>query len=788
MSMLVRKAGRDLWHWRGQVLAISLIIASGAGVLIMSLSTLEALRSSADAYYRQQHFAEVFAHVTRAPQRLLARIRDLPGVQLAESRIVRAATVDIDGFAEPVTGLFVSLPDSGRPLLNQPLLRRGQWLTPGEVDGVLLNEPFAEAHGFEPGDQLVAILNGHRRNLHVRGVVLSPEFIYSLAPGALMPDDERYGVMWASRGMLEAAFDLDGAFNDVTLTLYADVETTPILEQLDALLAPFGGVGAVSREHQISNWFVMNELQQLTTMATILPTIFLSIGAFLTHALLSRMLTIERSQIGLLKAFGYNRWEVGLHYTEIVLGMVLVGIGLGIFLGSWLGLWNTRMYTDFFRFPVLLYRPSADAVLIAAAAAAGTALSGALGAVSRAMRLPSAQAMLPPAPPSFAHSVLARHAWGRWLDQPTRIIMRNIARWPGRALLTVAGMAASVALLVLSLQWSDSLDRFSRSFFYDAQRQHVTLGMAEPRTGEVLREVARLPGVLATEPLRIVAAQLSHGHIDHRGSLTGVVSAPLLRPIYDEQHRREVPTPEDGIVLGTFLAEKLGVEVGDRVWVEILQGRHPKAALPVVGLVETYMGMPAYMHIDRLNGLLKEPGRVEYVSLLVDPNAQAALYRRIKSLPQVAGVMLRQAAVDSFDETLSENLMVFVFMFSALACVMGFGVAYNSARITLSERGRELATLRVLGFTKGEISYILLGEVAFLTVLALPLGCILGWALAVLMASAFNTELFRVPLIITPESYATAVLTAISAFALSALIVRRRVRHLNLIEVLKTRE
>ncbi len=786
MRTLQTKAMRDLWHFRGQSFAIALVMASGTAVLVMALSTLGALRDSSAAYYRQQHFADVFVYLKRAPERVAERVRQLPGVLGVETRVVHAATLDIDGFSEPAIGQFVSLPARARPQLNQPVLRQGRW--PAAVDEIVLNEPFAEAHGFLPGDRIVAILNGHRRELGVSGIALSPEYIYSLGPGALLPDDERFGIIWASRAMLEAAVDMKGAFNELSLTLQAGARPELILERLDDLLEPYGGTGAIARADQISNWFVMNELDQLTTMARLLPTIFLGIAAFLTHTLLSRMLTIERSQIGLLKAFGYSKLEIGWHYTTIVLGIVVIGLLIGFLLGAWLGWLQTNMYTDVFRFPVLIYYPRVEALALASAATCIAALSGAWSSVRAAVNLPPAQAMQPPAPPSFHKSVLARFAWGRWLDQPSRIVLRNIARWPVRAALTLCGMAASVSLLVLTLQWSDSLEYLSRSHFYDAQRQHLMLGMAEPRNREVLETVANLPGVMSVEPMRIVSAELASGHIKHRGSLMGLVSQPQLQPIYDDATKRDLVTPSDGVVLGSFLAAKLGVSSGDRIWVEILEGRQPRVELTVVDTVETYLGMPAYVHIDRLNGLLKDPGLVEYVSVLVDEAEQQALYEKIKEIPTIAAVMLRDAAVASFDDTMKENLMVFVTIFGGLACVMGFGVAYNSARITLSERGRELATLRVLGFTRGEIGYILLGEVALLTVVSLPLGCVLGLGLSNLMASAFNTELFRIPLKIAPSSYALAVTYVLLVTALSAAVVRRRIHRLNLIEVLKTRE
>ncbi|MDH3433082.1 MAG: FtsX-like permease family protein, partial [Gammaproteobacteria bacterium] len=500
------------------------------------------------------------------------------------------------------------------------------------------------------------------------------------------------------------------------------------------------------------------------------------------------LIATERGQIGLMKAFGYSNVEVGLHYAKFVIGIVFVGSVIGIAAGSWLGRMNTEMYTDLFRFPLLLYRPSTSAMAIAVSVSLLSALLGSAGAVQQATGLPPAQAMQPPAPAAFRRMRLWDTRAARWLDQGSRIIVRNILRAPLRSALTTLGVAASVGLLVLAMQWNDALNYLGQSYFFHAQHQDATIGLAEPQAETILHDFEHLPGVLAVEPMRIVSADLSVGPVTHRGALTGLKGDAWLQPIFDDASARVIPVPPSGLVLATVLADKLGVAVGDEVRVDVLEGRRPAISMPVVGLVETYIAMPAFVHIDALNRLLKERPSAEYVNLLIDRRDEAALYARLKELPMVSAVMLRQAAIDSFYGTIVEHIMVFITLFSSLACALGFGVAYNSARIALSERGRELATLRVLGFSRGEISYILLGEIGLLIAVALPLGCLLGRGLSELMAAAFNTELFRIPLTIEPSTYGLSVIVALAATLLSAFVVRHRLDHLDLIEVLKTRE
>ena len=787
MQALNRKLARDLWRLRGQVLAIGLVIASGVAMLVMSLSTLESLRDTSNAYYERYRFADIFSGLERAPIRLKERIADIPGVQTVQTRIVKFAVLDIEGFEEPVIGQLNSIPERGEPLLNKLALRDGRFVSPGRVDEVIISEPFADAHALRIGDHFEAIMNGNKRKLDIVGIALAPEFVYAIGPGALMPDDKRFGILWMGRNALASAYDLDGAFNDVSLSLLINTEPEDVIQQLDQLTKDYGSIGAIARKDQISNWFLMSEIKQMRTMSMLLPTIFLAVAAFLTQMVLSRLIATERSEIGLLKAFGYTRLQVAWHYARMVMAISAIGVLLGWVLGIWLGRYQTGIYAELYRFPFLYFRPSVATFAISAFVSVAAALLGSMRAVYSAATLPPAEAMLPPSPPiykqrnNFITRILA------WLDQPTRIIFRQLARWPIRSMLTSVGVAFAVAVLVMSLSWFDSIREIIDVYFFDAQRQDVTIGLTREQGDEVTYELARLPGVLNVEPSRIVSTEFHSNNLTHRGTIQGVLPDAILSPIYDVQ-RGIVPIYSNGLSLNSMLAEKLQVSVNDVVRVKILEGRRPDFVVPVVDIFESYIGMPAYMNIDELNKYLNEGKQVEYLNLLIDEKYASKLFSELKEIPDVAAISLREAAVDTFNDTMAETLIIFVTIFSIFGCALAFGLTYNSTRITLSERGRELATLRVLGFTKAEISYILLGEIGILTVISLPIGCFLGYSLAWIIVSAFETELYRIPLVIKPATYGKAIIITLAATIITTLLVRKRLDHLNLVKVLKTRE
>ncbi|QFI69778.1 ABC transporter permease [Sinorhizobium alkalisoli] len=787
MSSLDRKLLRGLWQLKAQVVAIALVIASGTALLIMALTTIEALEETTTAYYERTRFADVFARAKRAPEYLGRDIAEMPGVRLAETRIVDGAILDMPGYSEPVVAQLISLPERGPQLLNALVIRSGRLVDPNRSDEVVVSEPFADAHGLKPGDTFDAILRGNKRRLQVVGTALSPEFVYAIAPGGLMPDDERFGVLWMGRDALAAAFDLQSAFNSVTVSLLPGADPRDVIRRLDNLLAPFGGTGAYDRADQTSNWFLQSEIAQQKNMSKIMPTIFLAVAAFLTNMVMARLIETERREIGLLKAFGYGNLAIGWHFAKMVLAIGALGILIGSMLGAWLGHWNTELYTQFYRFPFLLYRPGPDGFVIAGAISLAAALAGSLFAVRRAVRLPPAEAMLPPSPPIYRRSWASRTALAGALDEPSRMILRRIIRWPVRAFLASLGLAMSISVLIMALQWVDAIDSLVETVFERGQHQDASVAFSDLQPIDTVRGFEDLPGVLAAEPYRYVSTRIAHGHLIERQGIIGVPQGAILSPVFDNERGR-IEIPPDGLIFSRKLAELLEVETGDTVAVEMLQGHQRRVNLPVVQIFDTYIGTPVYMDMAALNRLAGDGRVVSGLHIRVDAPDRAALLTRLKDIPNVAAVLFRQAAIDTFYKTMGETIFIFIGFFVAFSLTLSVGVTYNSIRIALSERARELATLRVLGFSRWEISYILLGEVGILTWISIPLGGVIGFSLAWYMTSAFETELYRVPLVLRDATYGKAALIALAAALTCAAIVRRRLDRLDLIAVLKTRE
>jgi putative ABC transport system permease protein len=787
VSSLNRKLLRDLWRLKSQGLAIAGVVAAGIAVMVTIFGTLTALSLSMDVFYDRYRFADVFASLKRAPNSLEARLSAIDGISSLETRIVVSVPLDLDGMAEPATGRLISVPEGRNPIINGIDLRRGRLVAPNRPSEVVVSEPFATANDLILNDTISANINGKKRQLTIVGIALTPEYIYALGPGELMPDNSRFGVLWMGRKALAAAFDLDEAFNDVVATLRRDAQTDHVLERLDSILKPYGGIGAYARKDQVSHFFLNNELTQLRAMGTIMPPIFLGVAAFLLNIVITRIVTTEREQIGLLKAFGYTDWEVGLQYLKLVLVLVGAGLVMGLAVGYWLGGGMIGIFGDYYKFPLLSYRVEPQVFSLAAFVSILAGTVGGLGAVRQAVRLSPAVAMAPPMPTVYRRSLVSTLFSRFNVSQPTRMIFRHVTRWPLRTALTITGIAFSVAILVSSLFFLDTVQHVMSVMFFEKDRQTLTVSFVEPRAGTVEEEIRRLPGVLATQPVRSVSARLHAGTRTERTGINGIVTHANLSRLLDT-NINPVEPPPGGLALSGLLAKKLGVGVGDIVRVEVMQERRPLKDLPVVQIVEEYIGSSAYMSLDAVNRLMLEGPTVTGIHVLADRNRVDELYQHLKETPAAAGVMITTAALDSFQTTMESTVYVQIAVFVAFATLIAFGVTYNSSRIALSERARALASLRVLGFTRGEVTYILLGELGIQALIALPVGCVLGYGLALLMSPMLNTDMYSFPMIISDSTYGFSVTVVAVSAIVCGFLVKRRVYNFDLVSVLKTRE
>jgi putative ABC transport system permease protein len=787
MSALNRKLLRDLRRLWAQALAIALVMAAGVATLILGNGAYASLAGTRAAYYEASRFADVFASATRAPAALGARIAEIDGVLAVDTRIVKIALLDMPGMVEPGSVALISLPEAGADGLSRLYLRSGRLPDPQVTSEVAVSEGFAKAHRLRPGARFAVLMNGQRRSVTVTGIALSPEYIYTIGPGDMMPDERRFGVVWIPEASLAAAYDLEGAFSDVVLKLVPGTPVDKVVAELDTLLARYGGLGATERKDQISHAFLDAELMQLRGMSRILPPIFLLVAAFLVNMTMARLVLLERELIGLLKAIGYSRWAVASHYMQFVALIALIGVLIGSVAGTWLGNGMATMYARFFNFPYLVFVRSPEIYTIATLITVAAALLGAANAVRTVTRLSPAVAMAPPSPPRYRRLFGELLGLTRVVHQSSVMVARHLLHFPFRTGSSILGIAFATAVLTGSTWSIGSIEKMIDITFFQTDRQDATISFSGALPYGAYLAVQRLPGVIRAEPQRGVAVRISHGNVHRKVGLYGKPADADLSRILDPD-LLPMTLPDHGVILSETLADILRVRTGETVEMELLEGDRRILTLPVSGLSVGYVGIGAYMRLDRLNAALGEGAMISGVHVATDPLRAAEFFAAAKATPQTRFLMLQPLALQKFRDTMAENITIMITVYVVLATIIAVGVVYNFARISLSEQGRELASLRVLGFTKGEVSKILFRELAVIVLLAQPIGWLMGYGIAVMISSAFASELYRVPLVVGPEVFAYATLIVGVTGIASAVLMRGRINRLDMIEVLKTRE
>jgi len=787
MRALDKKLFRDLWRMRLNAIAVALVLGCGLSIFVMAVGMRGSLERTRADYYAEKRMADVAVSLVRAPERIEPELATAPGVSAVETRIAGLALLDLPQIAEPASARLVSLPRNGRPQVNDLVLARGRWPDAAHGEEALVNEAFANVLGLSPGGTLEATLHGRRQTLKIVGVANSPEFVFVTAPGELFPQPERYGVIWMGRDALARAYDLEGAFNEAVIRLSANANPEQTKRALDVILDRYGSTGAYGRDRMPSDRFLVEELRQLATMAAFLPTFFLVIAAFLVNVALARIIATERSNIGLLKAFGFSNAAVAWHYAKSALVLAAVGAFIGSAAGLWLGHLIAAVYRDYYHFPRLDFDASPLTYLFAWAAAFASAGAGSLAAVLSAARIAPAAALAPPRPVAFSQPNGVSGALSRRLDAKSRIILRRILRFPRRSATTILGVALAIALLVVARTFPAVMDRLLDIHFSQANRQDVTLSFVEARQSGVLHAIERLPGVVYAEPFRIDSVIFRHGSRSVEEVLMGAPPNARLNRLRGAD-RTPVPPPAAGVSLARALADKLDAAPGDEIEIEQTRGQRLRTVIRVAGIVDPMVGASAYMELKAQARLMREPDQITGANVRLDARAYADFNKALKETPALTGASFLNLAEQSMRRSFDEGVGYMNLIYASFAAVMAGGVAFSAARITLAEQERDLATLRVLGFTRGEVSYVLVGELVALALLAVPLGCLAGTGLAMWLMNLFKTDMYSFPYVFNPMGYAFAITFTLGCVAAAALVVRTGIDRLDMVGVLKARD
>jgi len=789
VKTLDRKLFRDLRRVRGQAIAIGLIILCGVASWVTVLIAYRGLTGTRDAYYREYRLADLFATVKKAPTAVADRLEKVPGVRSVRSRIVFEVTIDLPAVPEPCFGRVLSLPDRRRRVINDIHLAKGRWF---EGDGnreTIVGDRFAKVHRLGIGDRIQVIMNNRKEALTIVGTALSPEYVYMIrGAGEILPDPAHFTVLWLSRSFAESAFDFKDAANEFVAMLDPRVPERQVIEDVDRVLDRYGGWGAYGRKDQISNRYLSDEIEGLKGTATMVPTVFLGVAAFVLHMLLGRLVRTQRTQIAVFRAFGYSTRTIAWHYVKLSLLISSAGAVIGTAVGAAMSRSLLEEYGRFYQFPMLRFRLEPMVIVSGVGVSMFFAVLGAQQAARRAARLKPADGMRPEAPGIFRRTPIERWAflWRR-IGFVWRMVVRSVARAKLRAAFTVGGVALSTSIILLALFSGDSMDEMIAFDSEKVNLQDIRVTFSSDRGTAALYEIRSLPGVRAAEPELIVPVKLVNGRREKTSAILGMPAEGRLRRVLDAD-ANELAKPTHGLLLTRKLAEILGVAAGDELEVRVLEGKKAVLRLPVEGTVDEYLGAAAYADLGVLSRWIGEEEAMNSVRILADASREEELTRTLKGLPAVQSVTVKKQSVEVFRETLAASMGIMTGVLSLFSGVIAFGVIYNASRIALAEKERTLASLRVLGFTRREVAAVLSNENFLLTAVAIPLGLGLGALFCLALAHFYNTDLYRFPVVFRIETLAITAALIVTFTIVANLAVRRRLNRLNLVEALKSRE
>lgn len=787
MNYLRRKLVRDVATLRWQIVTIALVIAAGVALLVAAFGAYRSLLDARARFYAETRFADVFARLARAPAEVADQLTAIDGVSAVETRLTFDAPVDLEGVGERVAVRVISLVPERRRPVSRLLVQTGRMPEPRTTDEAVVNEAFAKARRLAIGDRLAVVLDGHRDEVVIVGTVLSAEHMAAFQGGEIIPDNARFGILWLPEDAVASAYQATGTFNEVALHLAPGASEPRVIAAVDRVLGPYGGYGAYGRSEQPAHRFVDSELGELEVEATVLPVIFLGVAAFLLNGVLARIVANERTQIATLRALGLRIAPIVRHYLSLAAITATLGALAGVAAGAGVGILMIASYAQFFRFPSLAFRVDGSIIAVALVVSVGAGLIGAFVSVRRIVALAPAEALQPEAPATFRASWLERAPGVRRLAATQRLVVRHIAARPLRTASAVLGIAAAMAVLVVGAFWTDSMNALLVHEFRDVRRQDATVTFHDAVDVGALAELRHIPGVRVVEGIRAVPIRLSHGRTTKRVELLGLAAGARLHRLVAADGS-EVALPAEGLVLSRHLARRLGVGAGDVVQVDVLEKTRAHGELRIAMVVDELVGLGAYMNLDGVARLTGEAPSVSSALLTIEPGTAPALHEALARAPRVATVSIKANAVRLFDESMKAIVTFFSLLLTVFGAAIVIGVVYNAARILVAERARELATFRVIGFTGADVSEALLVELGVQVALGIPLGALFGYGLSAIAVRLFGPEDLSIPLVLGARTWALAIAVVLGASIASALLVRRRLDRLNLVEVLKVRE
>ena len=783
-SLMAKKLGRDFMGLLAPAIVLSLVMTAGLSSLIMSRSVLKSLLESKKRTYQQLQFADLFIPLVRIPRNALERLKQFDEVQRVECRITADGQVLLPSEKQNIQARFHSLASEGS-VLNVLKIMDGRFPPHSSYTNALLSDAFASAWKIKPGDTVELLLKGRKLKLRVSGLVRSAEYVYQAGSATSIPEDRLFSVWWINERLLEEIMQMRSSCNDILMSLKRGSHWHALQKPMEKILRPFGYTQMIPRDRQISNYFIESELTQLKAMAIFVPGIFLSVTLFLLNITMARVLLTQRESIGTLYAFGLPRIQLLLNTLILGLLCLVPGAILGMFFGWWLAKEVFRIYLEFYRFAYSEFQFDTNSALLSILLCITTGLAGSAFAL-RGLLSNTPAALLRPNPPAHTRSTrfdslgVLRH-----LSLTTRMSLRNLFRRPFQSIVTAAGLAISLALLVFA--------RFERIAISQMIEREFELTQLQTHT---FLFSTRLPNSIGNSIRYLLPPGLLETHLTLPVILEkGIASRELTLQIKRETHQLRGDAPErqrtlthSGLSLSRSLAEALNVKPGDDVQITTREAIPKSATIRISNLNENLLGYVASLPENEFRKIWPSEASTNSALFRATLGSITPTKRLADTIPTLSGALEKNFEKKIFEKTVAENIGIFENFMIAFAILIAIGVLYNNARIQFAERQSELSLLRAVGFLEIELTFLFWSDYIILTSLSLAPGLLLGRWLVEWVMRGIETEMFRIPVDISGTTYIWACLVLFLGIFFAAILIQPHIRKIPFITVLKTKE
>lgn len=792
MWIFLKKFYRDLGESKGQFISVLAVVVIGVMFYTGLYSALEGLSVAGREYFAEYRMGDLWGSMYRAPEGVVKRIEAVPGVKMVTGRVVQDVRISME--AREAMVRLISLPDEKVNVVNDIQLKSGSYFSKDVGNQCIVSEDFFKAHKLAIGQTIEPIVSGDRVKLKIVGTAKSPEYTYEIREASeLIPDPERFGVVYVKKSYLQSVLDFKGSINDISVLLEQQSDIKKVRDQMEKVLTQYGLTGIVEKKDQLSYSMFNTDVSSLESIAAIFPMLFFIASAVIIYITMTRMIENQRMLMGVLKALGYSNLDIMLHYQTYPLLVGILGSIIGVLIGVFfVGEALLNLFNMIYNLPTRETAVHLSIVLPAAFLGLSFCVAAGYNACRKELHLVPAESMRPK-PPASGKKLFLENLRLLWknINFSWKIIFRNLFRYKKRSAMASIGIIFSTVLLLVAMGFQNSIDYLMQKQFYDIQRFDIKINLSGMMNADELNYIKSMDHIKSVEPILESGMEITSGWRKKDIGIVALGSESKLYGVFDKSGNPITP-PGDGILLPVRLMDKLDLQTGDKVYLRSFypgknEDKDRKAAI-VKGVASQFIGESAVFSTAYLNYLLGEGvvANGAYIKL-EDPKYEKEVMESLKDILTISTIQSKSEVIANTEKTLQSMMGIIVFMVLG-AGILAFAVIYNITNINIFERRREIATLSVLGFTSGELKSIVFNENFFLSIFGALAGILPGRFVTYFVITMQASDTMYIPAVLNPSSYFIAVFMIIVFTIMANLLLTRKILSINMVESLKSAE